>query len=160
MWKRKIGLYEISVVLFFIIVPIIGTTIETISSMQEANISQTLLKWFVFSGVGLRLFSAGLNQAISPSFTAKEIFNITDEKSFVVVREHGIGNICIGTVGILSLFVVELVLASAITGVLFFGIAGFMHLFRKRDSKSENFAMVSDFFIFAALLTLGIIRFL
>ena len=156
---RKIGLYEISVILFFLIIPIVGGIVEVLLFPSAAGIFQTLFKWFVFSGLGLRLFSAGFKQAALPSFTAKEIFNLTDGKSFVIIRELGFANICFGTIGILSFFFAEFRLAAAISGGLYLGTAGFMHFFRKRDHKTETFAMVSDLFIFVVLLILGIMNY-
>lgn len=153
---RKIGLYEISVIFFFVIVPVIGTVVEMMYFNPSENVFILLLKWFAFSGVGLRLFSAGLKQAINPSFTATEIFK-ADEKSYLIVRELGFANICIGIIGIISFFFSDFMLAAAVAGSLYFGLAGCLHLFHKRD-KDEIFAMISDFFIFFVLATLIVVK--
>lgn len=73
---KRIGLYEISVIVFFLLLPIIGVVADVFILKLEVNIFSLMFKWFVFSAVGLRLMSAGLKQAISPSFTAKEIFKL------------------------------------------------------------------------------------
>ena len=148
---RKFGLYEESVILFFIVVPIMATIAET-TFYGSLNTLGVMLKWFTFSGVGLRLFSAGLNQSIRPSFTATEIFK-ADEKSFPLVREVGFSNICLGVLGILSLFLVEFRLAAALTGGLYFGLAGFLRFLYKRN-KNEIFTTISNFFICLVLLAL------
>ncbi len=160
MITKRIGLYEASIVLFFLVVPIVGAVIEVNLFCSEENIFLALFKWYVFSGVGLRLFSAGLKQAISPSFTAKTLFNLDDENAFAIVRELGFANICFGIMGILSFFFPELRAAAAIAGGTFFGLAGFMHLFRKRESRDETFAFVSDLFIFIVLFVLGVLSYL
>jgi hypothetical protein len=160
MIMKRIGLYEVSILLFFLVVPIVGTVIEANLFYSGRDLFPLLFKWYVFSGVGLRLFSAGLKQAISPSFTAKTLFNLDDEKAFAIVRELGFANVCFGIIGILSFFFPELRVAAAIAGGTFFGLAGFAHLFRKRESKDETFALVSDLFIFIVLFVLGVLSYL
>jgi len=150
--KRKFGLYEVSVILFFVIAPIIGAVTEITLLNNSYSLSGVLLKWFTFSSVGLRLFSAGLKQSIKPSFTATEIFN-ADEKSYPIVREVGFSNICIGILGILSFFFSDFRLAAAVTGGLYFGLAGFLRLLYKRD-RNEIFTTISNFYIFFVLLVL------
>lgn len=87
-------MYEWSVILFFFIVPIIAIIFEISLLNTKTSFVDIALKWFVFSGIGLRLGSAGIKQILLPSFTAKEIFNIVDKKSFVIVRELGFSNVC------------------------------------------------------------------
>ena len=156
--KRKFGLYEISVILFFAVVPVIGAVTEISFFITSANTFAILLKWFTFSGIGLRLFSAGLKQAIKPSFTATEIFK-ADERSYPIVREVGFSNICLGVLGILSFFLIGFRLAAAVTGGLYFGLAGFLRFLYKRD-KNEIFTTVSNFFIFFVLLVLFVLNIL
>ena len=81
---KRIGLYEISVIVFFFLFPIIGVVTDVFILKLEIN---------TFS-----LMSAGLKQSISPSFTAKEIFKINEERSFVIVREIGFANISFGSI--------------------------------------------------------------
>jgi hypothetical protein len=154
---RKIGLYEISVIVFFLLLPIIGVVIDVFILKLQVNIISLMFKWFVFSGVGLRLMSSGLKQAISPSFTAKEIFKVNEERSFAIVREIGFANISFGSIGILSFFYPNFRLAAAIAGGLYFGLAGCLHFFNKNKSKDEVFAMISDYFIFLVLTILIIL---
>jgi hypothetical protein len=150
--SMKLGLYELSVVLFFAVLPIGASAVEMV--LNHAVSTDVLLKWFTFSGIGLRLFSCGLKQVVNPAFTASEIFEIKDDKCNPLVRELGFANICFGTLGALSLFVPGLRIAAALAGGLYLGLAGFMHLFRKGKNKSELFAMLSDFWIFTILAVL------
>ncbi|OOM74121.1 DUF6790 family protein [Clostridium sp. BL-8] len=154
---KKIGLYEISVIVFFLLLPIIGVIADVFILKFEVNIFSLMFKWFVFSGVGLRLMSAGLKQAINPSFTAKEIFKVNEERCFVIVREIGFANISFGSIGIFSFFYPEFRLAAAIAGGLYFGLAGCLHFFNKNRSRDEVFAMISDYFIFFVLMILIIL---
>jgi len=157
---KKIVLYEMSVIVFFALLPTTAVIIDIYISKFQVNTFSTMFKWFVFSGVGLRLFAAGLKQAINPSFTAKEIFKVSEEKSFLIVKEVGFANISIGLIGILSLYLPEFRLSAAITGGLYFGLAGCLHLFNKRRSREEIFPMVTDYFIFFVLITLVIINYI
>ena len=154
--KRKFGLYEVSVILFFAIVPIIGAVAEIAFFSNSSYTPGILLKWFTFSGVGLRLFSAGLKQSIKPSFTATEIFK-ADEKSYPIVREVGFSNICIGVLGVLSFFFLEFRLAASVTGGLYFGLAGFLRCLYKRD-KNEIFTTISNFYMFSVLFMLVVLN--
>ncbi|WP_051560500.1 DUF6790 family protein [Clostridium beijerinckii] len=155
---KKIGLYEISVIIFFILLPVIASTVNILINRSEISPFSLIFKWFVFSGVGLRLFTAGLKQSINPSFTAKEIFKVNEEKSFRIVREVGFANISLGLIGILSLPFLEFRLAAAVAGGLYFGLAGCLHLFSKMRNKDEIFAMFSDYFIFVILMILIVIN--
>jgi hypothetical protein len=59
---KKIGLYELSVIIFFLMIPIIGIIIEIFVLKSSLKTGDLMLKWFVFSGVGLRLFTVGLKK--------------------------------------------------------------------------------------------------
>jgi hypothetical protein len=113
--KKKLGMFEISIVLFFYILPVISIAADMIV-FHETTVLQVILKWCVFWGVGLRLFTAGFKQALTPDFTAKTIFEVTDAKAFPIVRELGFANICTGFIGTISLFFPNFRLAAAIVG--------------------------------------------
>ena len=152
---KKLGLYEISVLLFLVFLPIIAAVIEFLTFSSDIPIIAILLKWFVFSGVGLRLFTSGIKQAAQPRFTAKEIFEIADDKCYPIIRELGFANICMGAIGTASLFIPSFRYAAGIAGGLYFCLAGFLHVFRNKTA--EIFAMVSDFYISAVLILLMIL---
>ena len=132
---KKIGLYELPVIAFLLIIPIIGIIIEIFVLKSNLKIDDLMLKWFVFSGIGLRLFTAGLKQASNPIFTAKEIFKLNDDSSFLIVCEIGLANISFGAIGLLSFFLPEFRLAAATSGGLYFGLAGLVLLSIKKFQK-------------------------
>ncbi|GAB3942314.1 hypothetical protein GCM10028805_06750 [Spirosoma harenae] len=109
-------------------------------------------KWFLFWAVGIRLFTAGIRQAINPAFTAQDIFHLTTRESFVIIRELGFANICLGLMAILSAYVPAAQVIVACGGGLFFGIAGITHLVKKPVSPNEWLAMISDIFIAVVML--------
>lgn len=147
---KKIKWYEFSVIAFFVVCPIISAAIER--ELSDAAVSILLFKWVVFYSIGLRLLSAGIKQVVSPAFTAKEIFEINDPKSYPVILELGFSNICLGLLGVCSIAIYEFRLAAAFAGGIYYGLAGCIHLFRKTKNSTELFAMASDLYIFIVLL--------
>lgn len=141
--KRNLGLFQISIIAFFYVLPLI-TICADIFIFKQTNIPKIILKWCIFYGIGLRLFTAGLKQALSPKFTAKTIFEVTDEKAFPIVRELGFANICSGLIGILSLFVVSFRLPIAIIGIIYFSLALLQHLIRRNKNHTEVFVTITN----------------
>lgn len=139
--------YRYMILFIMVLFPICSVVIE----LYTQHLSDWVVvggKWFLFWGVGVRLFTAGIKQAVNPSFTAKKIFNIKDTSSHPVVRELGYANICLGLAALVSLFEGSGRIVAAIAGGLYFGMAGLMHVIRKRSGTDETIAMVSDLFIF------------
>ena len=108
-------------------------------------------KWFIFSAVGLRLFIAGLQQSLNPSFTAKEIFHIESSESYPIVRELGFANLCFGIIGVISFFKPEWRLVSAFASGIYYGLAALLHIIKKTAGANEVFALVTDMIIFGVL---------
>jgi hypothetical protein len=140
--------YLAMIVLLMLVLPVLSAILDHYLQDQESTSISLAGKWFVFWAVGIRLCTGGIKQGIDPSFTAKGIFHLKEEESFVVVRELGFANICLGLTGIISLFVSGWRPAAAFAGGLYLGIAGFGHLAKKPVSMNEWIAMVSDLFIF------------
>jgi hypothetical protein len=144
---KKIPIYLLSILLFMVLLPILCVVIQW--RVQDMPLDWPLLgKWFVFWPVGVRLFIAGLRQATKPAFTAREIFHLNSDDSFPIIKELGFANVSMGGIAILSLFFASWRIPAAAAGGLYFGLAGFLHLFKKRDSNNETIAMISDLYIF------------
>jgi hypothetical protein len=144
--------YLLVVLLLMFVIPVLSIIIEYSINKQQVSIINLCGKWFLFWGIGIRLFTAGFKQALNPSFTAQSIFHIQNEESFVLVKELGIANICLGSIGIISLFCPEWRMAAAFAGGLYMGIAGINHIIKKPASANEWLAMVSDIFIFVVMM--------
>ncbi len=144
--------YLYSTVLLMFVLPIISILIDFWLGKQQFYLWMLIGKWFIFWAIGMRLLTAGLKQTITPSFTAQQIFHISDKKSYAIVRELGFANICFGTVGIISLFVPQWRIVAAFAGGLFLGIAGVNHIIRKPFNSNEMIPMVSNLFIFFVML--------
>ena len=157
---KKPGLYEWSVILSFIIVPLTAICAEASVVGSPPRLSAIALKWFVFCGIGLRLGTAGIKQIIKPQFTAREIFKIQNDSILPIIRELGFANVCFSVIAIMSLFLPAFRIPAAVAGGLYFGFAGLLHILKPKDSKNEIFALVSDIFIFLVIGILTIINLL
>jgi hypothetical protein len=102
----------------------------------------------VFWSIGVRLFTAGLKQVIDPVFTTQHIFQMKRIESFAIVRELGFSNICIGLIGIISLFMPHWRVVAAFIGGLYLGIGGLQHIVKRSSGFNESVAMISDIFAF------------
>ena len=143
---RKPSLYLINVLVVMLILPVASVVTECIK--HTSIFGWPLIgKWFVFWAIGVRLLTAGIRQVAKPSFTAREIFHISNEESFVIVKELGYANICMGAIGILSIFSSACCLLAAFGGGLYFGLAGLQHMIKKPVSANERIALVSDVLI-------------
>jgi len=144
-------MYRASVILFMLALPVISVVWQYFG--QGVGLDMQLIgKWFLFWGIGGRLLTAGLRQIMKPAFTATEIFHIDNPASYVIVRELGFANGCLGLISFCSLFQPTWRIPAAIAGGLYFGTASFLHVFRKADSINEVIALWSDMFIFDVML--------
>lgn len=141
-------MYYLIVILTTVILPIASIAIEY-SARPDTNLILLLGKWFVFWGVGVRLFLAGLSQAARPSFTASGILGINDPTAEKVVAELGYANIAMGLIGVLSPFSPGWTTSAGLAGGLFLGLAGFKHMTNSERNTKENVAMATDLFVFA-----------
>ena len=152
MSNKKPSLYLLNVLLTMLILPIASIVLVSVV-LRTSKFDWSLIgKWFVFWAIGVRLFIAGVRQIIKPAFTAKEIFNISSEESFVIVKELGYSNFCMGLMGIFSVFNPCWTLIIAIGGGLYFGLAGVQHIIKKPVSTNETIALISDIWIFGVML--------
>ena len=101
--------------LFFLIILPVLSLLGEIFFEQEIFSWSLVGKWFVFSAVGMRLFTAGVSQASNPGFTAG-ILGLKNEEGLVVIRELGFANIALGAMGILSVINSEWRLLVSIAG--------------------------------------------
>lgn len=136
--------YLAIVVLLMLVLPLASLLIET----REPGLA-LVGKWWTFWAIGVRLFTAGLRQVAKPAFTAEVIFHATSADSHVVVRELGIANLCIGALGIASLWLPGWRPAAAFIGLLFFGAAGVLHAIKRPAGGNEWVAMLSDLWVAA-----------
>jgi hypothetical protein len=144
-------MYFVLVILLLFIFPLASAIIEAALSAHAVSIVFLEGRWFVFWAVGIRLFIAG-RQVIKPQFTAEEIFDIHDRRSFAIVRELGFANLSMWLLGICSFFRPGWIVPAALVGGLYYGLAGVGHIFHTRKNAKEYTAMISDGFVCLVLL--------
>jgi hypothetical protein len=145
-------MYFVTVALLLLILPAASIAIEAALYPRGLGLILLIGKWLVFWAVGIRLFMAGTRQVVQPQFTAAKIFNIHDPSSLPIVREVGFANLSMGVLGICSIFRPGWALSAAIVGGLYYGLAGIGHAMQTTRNAKENFAMLSDEFVFLVLL--------
>lgn len=144
-------MYFIFVALFLVVLPAISVAVEALLHGGGADLVLLTGKWFVFWGVGVRLFIAGVRQMAQPQFTAESIFQVRDRGALAIVREVGFANISMGTLGLLTLAKPDFLVAAAIVGGLYYGLAGAGHAARRDKDASEWMALLTDVFMFLLL---------
>lgn len=132
------------VVLTMLVLPAASVLIERWTGAGTAPLWQLIGKWFVFWGVGVRLLIAGARQIVKPEMTATGIFGVTDKAAFPLAQELGFWNFTIGLIAIASIRRPDWVVPMAIAGMLFYAMAGALHVTNKSREFSENVAMISD----------------
>jgi hypothetical protein len=136
-------MYLAAIILLMLALPLASAAIEA-TIFVVADPMLLIGKWFTFWAVGARLFLAGMSQVIRPQFTSEGILGIKDQAAHVIVREVGFGNLAIGTLGLLSLYLPAFVIPAAVAGGVFYGLAGLGHAARPDKSAKEWAALVSD----------------
>lgn len=144
-------MYLAALILMMFVLPAASVVVEALRASGAPDLVWLIGKWFTFWAVGVRLFSAGITQSFGPQFTARSIFDVKDPGALAIVREVGFGNLAIGALGLASLIRPGWIVPTAITGGLYFGLAGLGHLYRANRNFKEQVALVSDFAIFLVL---------
>jgi hypothetical protein len=68
-------MYIVVVALTMLILPLASIAIDLGFYPGASSVVFSIGRWFVFWGVGVRLFLAGTRQFLQPTFTAREIFH-------------------------------------------------------------------------------------
>ncbi|WP_395646155.1 DUF6790 family protein [Terricaulis sp.] len=151
-------MYFAVIALFMLILPGACVAAEYYWLHSSADIVALIGKWFTFWGVGMRLGIAGFRQAFNPGFTARDIFEIEDERVNPIVQELGFANLALALLGLLAI-VPGWTMPAAIAGGLFFALAGWKHASVKERNLTRSVAMISDVFI-ALLLAIYVVMML
>lgn len=144
-------MYIVTVLLFTVLLPVASVLIQAQGSSAYPALLLLAGKWFVFWAVGIRLFIAGLRQVVQPAFTARKIFELEGDGPLAIVRELGFANLAIGLLGTLSLVHPAWTLPAAITGGIYYGLAGVNHALGQHRNLSRQVAMLTDLLVFAVL---------
>jgi len=95
-----INIFGIILILPFLSIGI-NIFINSRKNIQQ-NTIELVLGWLIFWSLGIRTFSVGLMQTINPIYTSNLLqLELND---FIIIREHGLNNIGIGFLCIISFF--------------------------------------------------------
>ncbi|MFF1879155.1 DUF6790 family protein [Leifsonia sp. NPDC058230] len=142
-----------------LVLPLVSIVIEGVATGWSVDALTLVGTWFVFWGIGVRLFVAGISQTVRPGFTAENILGKKDADADQIVQELGFANLSFGVVAILSLPFPSWLAPAALAGGLYLLIAGIRHLPKRNKNIKEWFATVSDLLVgviavFVAIATL------
>jgi len=133
-----------------LIMPMVSTYTE--HYVDEVTVSWTsLVKWFIFWTIGIRMFATGIKQASSPEATEPKVLSIKNSDTYNMIRKLGFANITIGVMGILSVLHDQWRLLAAITGGLYLGLASVQHYFKKSYTPKQVIALIYDLLVFFVL---------
>lgn len=139
-------MYFLVIALFMLILPVASIAAEYSWLHSSTDLVALTGKWFAFWGVGMRLGLAGFRQAFNPAFTARDVFEIEDERVHPIVRELGFANLALALLGVCALLP-GWAAPAALAGGLFFALAGWKHVMAAERNTVRNVAMVSDLFM-------------
>jgi hypothetical protein len=139
--------YTLFTLCLMVIFPILFAVLELTIRPGHTSLLEAFGRWFVFWGVGVRLFVAGIRQIIAPALTSEGILGIKGKAVWQIVRELGFTNLGIGLVAIASFWVPNWTYAAALAGGIFLTFAGIEHIRKKQRTFDESVAMITDLFV-------------
>jgi hypothetical protein len=128
------------------------------AALLEAHSDQVPLnwagywKWFIFWGVGIRLFFKGIRLASMPQMTSLSLSSFKNRESYLLLLELGFANMALGAMGILSVINDQWRLIAAIAGAIYFGLTDMLRLLKKTDDRHERVALIYNILVFSGLV--------
>jgi len=145
-------MYILMITFIMFVFPIVSILVDLFVFRSSAGIMFLVGKYFVLWAVGIRLFTAGLRQAVNPRFTAEKILEIQGTEQFIIVQELGFANLAMGALGLSTMLFPNWLAPAALVGCLFFGLAGVRHIFSKERNLNETGALISNLVMTCVLL--------
>ena len=145
-------MYILMITFIMFVFPIVSILVDLFVFRSSAGIMFLVGKYFVLWAVGIRLFTAGLRQAVNPRFTAEKILEIQGTEQFIIVQELGFANLAMGALGLSTMLFPNWLAPVALVGCLFFGLAGVRHIFSKERNLNETGALISNLVMTCVLL--------
>lgn len=145
-------MYRLLIVLITIVLPVLGVVFDLSGSGWTADPWPSIGKWFVFWGVGIRPFTAGIVQIVYPKFTSSSILGTTNKGADQVVQELGFANVALGAVGLVaSWWLPGWTFPAALAGAIFLGLAGLRHVAKRAKKPNEAVDTYTDIFVAVVL---------
>jgi len=148
---KHTALFTVWCIALLAVLPIAAAALESRIDNVVLN-WPTYSKWFVFWGVGIRLFFKGIKLASTPQFTGLSLSSFKNRESYLLLLELGFANMALGSMGILSVINDQWRLIAAIAGAIYFGLADMVRLLKKPDGRHELVALIYNVLVFAGLV--------
>ena len=144
-------LFTVWCIALIAVLPIAAAALE--SRVDQLALSWPIYwKWFIFWGVGIRLFFKGVKLASTPQFTGLSLSSFKNRESYLLLLELGFANMALGSMGILSVINDQWRLIAAIAGAIYFGLADMLRLLKKPAGRHEGVALVYNVLVFVGLV--------
>ena len=144
-------LFTIWCIALIAVLPIAAAALE--SRLDQLALGWPIYwKWFIFWGVGIRLFFKGVKLASTPQFTGLSLSSFKNRESYLLLLELGFANMALGSMGILSVINDQWRLIAAIAGAIYFGLADMLRLLKKPAGRHEGVALVYNVLVFVGLV--------
>ena len=148
---KHTALFTVWCIALLAVLPIAAAALESRIDNVVLN-WPTYSKWFVFWGVGIRLFFKGIKLASAPQITGLSLSSFKNRESYLLLLELGFANMALGSMGILSVINDQWRLIAAIAGAIYFGLADMVRLLKKPDGRHELVALIYNVLVFAGLV--------
>ena len=148
---KHTALFTVWCIALVVVLPMAAAVLESRIDQEVLN-WPTWWKWFIFWGVGIRLFFKGIKLASAPQFTGLSLSSFSNRESYLLLLELGFAIMALGSMGILSVINDQWRLIAAIAGAIYFGLADMLRLLKKPDSRHELVALIYNLFVFAGLV--------
>ena len=143
-------LFTVWCIALIAVLPIAAAALE--SRVDQLALTWPLYwKWFIFWGVGIRLFFKGVKLASTPQFTGLSLSSFKNRESYLLLLELGFANMALGSMAILSVINDQWRLIAAIAGAIYFGLADMLRLLKKPAGRHEGVALVYNVLVFVGL---------
>ncbi len=144
-------LFTIWCIALLAVLPIAAALLE--SRIDQVDLSwPNYWKWFIFWGVGIRLFFKGIKLASTPQFAGLSLSSFKNRESYLLLLELGFANMALGSMGILSVINDQWRFIAAIAGAIYFGLTDMLRLSKKTDGRHERVALIYNILVFSGLV--------
>jgi hypothetical protein len=148
---KHTALFTFWCIALLFVLPIVAAALESRIDHVVLN-WPTYWKWFIFWGLGIRLFFKGVKLASTPRFTGLSLSSFKNRDSYLLLLELGFANMALGSMGILSVINDQWRLIAAIVGAIYFGLADMLRLLNKPGGRHELVALIYNVAVFAGLV--------
>ena len=148
---RHTTLFTVWCIALVAVMPIAAATLE--SRIDHVVLDWPIFwKWFLFWGLGIRLFFKGVKLASTPQSTGLSLSSFKSRDSYLLLLELGFANMALGAMGILSVINDQWRLIAAIAGAIYFGLSDMLRLVKKPGDRHELVALGYNLLAFAGLV--------